>query len=92
MKIVATRASKSLAAVSSVRECEMVKQMLGRSQLSPMCCEPLAILWAQGGKGLEAHFDIRDALVAGFANRCREREASLEGLGTHTMEINIDPK
>ena len=84
MKIVVT--SKSLGAVSSVRECEMVKRKLGRSQLSPMCCEPLAILWAQGGKGLEAHFDIRDALVAECANRCREIERerqSLEGLGTH---------
>ena len=79
-----------LAAVTSVRACEMVKQKNGRSQLCSTCCDPLAIFWSQGGKGLEAYPDTRDALVGACANPCRE--TSLAGLGTHThtKDITID--
>ena len=55
--------------------------------LCSTCCDPLATFWAQGGKGLEAHRDIRDALAAGCANRCRETSLAGLGLGTHTKAI-----
>ena len=47
--IVASRASKSLAFVTSVLAWEMVKQKFGRSQTSSTCSDPLALFGALGG-------------------------------------------
>ena len=67
----------------------MVRQTFGRSRLCSACCESLVVLWAQGGYRLEACTDIRDALVAGYANQCREI-ACVTGAGhTHTKAITI---